>query len=375
MASDLRYGIIGAGSMGREHIENIRIMGGATITAISDPDANSRQTVLALAPKAQLFTDHRALLESGLVDAVVIATPNDTHVDVLRDALASDVAVFVEKPLATTVDDLKSIQKWNQARSALTWMGLEYRFMPPVAEVIGRAKEGAVGKVHQVSIREHREPFYPKVGNWNRFAERTGGGGGEGLGGNGVEKCCNLFNLLDWVIGEHPVKVFASGAQSVNHLDEKYDGKQANMLDNAYVILEYANGARAMLDLCMFGEGSYDKEILTVIGDEGKLESFLPSQTLRYSRREDWGKRSGWGVGEGSGRGSEIKHVVDLNVKYMGHHYGASYIEHVKFRDAILNSTPAEVTLEDGLTSVVTGLAAHRSINEGRVVSLSEIWS
>ena len=64
----------------------------------------------------------------------------------------------------------------------------------------------------------------------------------------------------------------------------------------------------------------------------------------------------------------------ELDVKYMGHHYGASYIEHTKFRDAILNSTPAEVTLKDGVTSVVTGLAAHKSINEGRVVEIKELW-
>ena len=92
------------------------------------------------------------------------------------------------------------------------------------------------------------------------------------------------------VIGEQPIRVFASGGQSVNHLDEKYDGKQANMLDNAYVVLEYANGARGMLDLCMFGEGSFDKEILTIVGDEGKIESFLPSQVVRASRRESIGK-------------------------------------------------------------------------------------
>ncbi|MFZ4108268.1 MAG: Gfo/Idh/MocA family protein [Candidatus Planktophila sp.] len=366
MKAELRYGIIGAGSMGREHMQNIRIMGGAIITAISDPHGPSQEAALALAPGAAVFNDHRALLDSGLVDAVVISTPNDTHAEVLKDALASDVAVFVEKPLATTIEDLKSIVQWESKRSALTWMGLEYRFMPPVAEAIARAKGGAVGKVQQVSIREHREPFYPKVDNWNRFAERTGG--------TLVEKCCHYFNLMDIVIGQEPIRVFASGGQSVNHLEEKYDGKQANMLDNAYVVLEYANGARAMLDLCMFGEGSFDKEILTIVGDEGKVESFLPSQTLRTSRREDWGTRTGWGIGEGTGKGSEIKFVYDLDVKYLGHHYGASYIEHVKFRDAILNSTPAEVTLHDGVTSVVTGLAAHKSINEGRVVEIKELW-
>jgi predicted dehydrogenase len=353
--------------MGREHISNIKVMGGATVTAISDPHDPSIAAALEIAPGAKAFRDHRELLDSGLVDAVIIATPNDTHTAVLKDALATDLAVFVEKPLATTISDLKSILDWDAKRSAMTWMGLEYRFMPPVTEAIARAKDGDAGKIHQISIREHREPFYPKIDNWNRFAERTGG--------TLVEKCCHYFNLMDIVLGEQPIRVFASGGQSVNHLDEKYDCRQANMLDNAYVILEYASGARGMLDLCMFGEGSFDKEILTIVGDKGKIESFLPSQTVKASRRDSIGDLSNWAQGASRARGSEVKIVHNYDVKYMGHHYGASYIEHVKFRDAILNSTPAEVTLLDGVTSVVTGLAAHKSINEGRVVEIKELWS
>ncbi|MEY3250757.1 MAG: hypothetical protein RLZZ27_865, partial [Actinomycetota bacterium] len=296
----------------------------------------------------------------------IIASPNFTHVDVLGDVLRSSLHCLVEKPLCTNVEDCLDVVVAADDRSAITWVGLEYRYMPPVAELISIVHGGGVGEVQQVSIREHREPFYPKVDNWNRFAERTGG--------TLVEKCCHYFNLMDLVIGQQPVRVFASGGQSVNHLDEKYDGKQADMLDNAYVVLEYANGARGMLDLCMFGEGSFDKEILTIVGDEGKIESFLPSQVVRASRRETIGKLSGWKQGASRGSGSEQKIVHNYDVKYMGHHYGASYIEHTKFRDAILNSTPAEVTLKDGVTSVVTGLAAHKSINEGRVVEIKELW-
>ena len=366
MGRELRYGIIGAGSMGREHITNIQVMGGGVVTALADPHQASLDASLAVAPGAKTFSDHRALLESGLVDAVVVATPNDTHAAVLKDVLATDIAALIEKPLATTMEDCKAITSWSEGRNALTWMALEYRFMPPVTEVIQRAKAGEAGKIHQVSIREHREPFYPKVDNWNRFSERTGG--------TLVEKCCHYFNLMDIVIGENPVRVFASGSQAVNHLDEQYDGKQADMLDNAFVVLEYANGARGMLDLCMFGEGSFDKEILTIVGDEGKIESFLPSQVLRASRRESIGKLSGWKTGAARTPGSEQKIIHNYDVKYMGHHYGASYIEHTNFRDAILNSTPAEVTLKDGVTSVVTGLAAHKSINEGRVVEIKELW-
>jgi predicted dehydrogenase len=128
-------------------------MGGATVTAISDPHKPSIEAALEMVPGAKVFSDHRALLDSGLIDAVVIATPNDTHADVLKDALATDIAVFVEKPLATTISDLKSILDWDAKRSAMTWMGLEYRFMPPVNEAISRAKEGDAGKIHQIFIQ------------------------------------------------------------------------------------------------------------------------------------------------------------------------------------------------------------------------------
>ena len=104
-----------------------------------------------------------------------------------------------------------------KGRKALVWVAQEYRYMPPVAEMVRMAHAGAVGQIHQVSIREHREPFYPKVGDWNRFTENTGG--------TLVEKCCHYFNLMDFVLGEHPVRVFASGGQRVNHLDERYDGR------------------------------------------------------------------------------------------------------------------------------------------------------
>ena len=339
------------------------MMDGATVTAFSDPFEQSRFEAMKLVPEAKSFVNHKDLLDSGLVDAIVVATPNDTHTEILRDCLATDIPVFIEKPLATTIEDCNAILNWGAARKAITWMGLEYRFMPPVNEVIRRSKAGDVGDIHHVSIREHREPFYPKVENWNRFTKRTGG--------TLVEKCCHYFNLMDLVLGEHPTKIYASGGQNVNFLDEVYDDKPADMLDSAYVILDYASGARAMLDLCMFGEGSYDKEIFTVVGNEGKLESFLPSHTVRYSKRSDWGNASAWGAG-GRG-GSEIKTVLDINVKYLGHHFGASYIEHVKFRDAINTGGLPEVTLLDGVTSVAVGLAAHKSINEGRPVLLSEI--
>ncbi|MEP7216366.1 MAG: Gfo/Idh/MocA family oxidoreductase, partial [Anaerolineaceae bacterium] len=142
---------------------------------------------------------------------------------------------------------------------------------------------------------------------------------------------------------------------------------------SAYVVVEYSSGARAMLDLCMFAENSVDREHITVVGDEGKIESLLPSLTVRVGRREDWGRRQAWGEPSGTGRGVSVRRVWDTDIKYTGHHFGASYVEHQRFAAAIHNGTPAEIGLEEGLRAVATGLAAHKSIDEGRVVPMSDI--
>lgn len=364
---EIRYGIIGCGSMGREHIENIRALDGARVTAISDPTPASRQAALALLPDQTVSVHEsvQSLLESGDVDAVVMAAPNHTHAEILRQVLTTDLHILAEKPFVTSIADGLALCQMAKGRKAVTWVAQEYRYMPPVAEMIRMAHAGAVGTLHQVAIREHREPFYPKVGNWNRFTRNTGG--------TLVEKCCHYFNLMDVILREQPLRVFASGGQRVNHLTESYDGQTPDILDSAYVIVEYPSGARACLDLCMFAENSMDNEHIVVVGDEGKLESLLPSLQLRYGRREDWGRREVWGQPSGTGRGISVRRVWDTNIRYAGQHFGASYIEHVRFLNAIREGLPAEISFEEGLRSVATGLAAHRSIETGLPVLMSDI--
>jgi predicted dehydrogenase len=247
---------------------------------------------------------------------------------------------------------------------------MEYRYMPPITKLIAEAHSAQyTGEAVMFSIREHRYPFLTKVGDWNRFSRNTGG--------TLVEKCCHFFDLMRHVMQADPIRVYASGGQNHNHLDEAYAvGNQTlvpDILDNAYVVLDFANGRRALLDLCMFAENSIDNEHITVVGEAGKVESLLPSLTLRHGRREDWGVRKVWGEASGTGRGVSVRRVWDTGIKYAGQHFGASYIEHLRFAQAIRQGTPAEVTLEDGLRSVATGIAAHRSIDTGRAVALTEV--
>ncbi len=353
MAHDIRYGIVGTGMMGVEHILNINALDGAEVMAISDPDADSRAAGAEAAGigVTAVFADHEGLIASDLCDAVVVASPNYTHIDVLPDALHAGLHVLAEKPLCTTIEDCHTVIEATDGYDGVAWMGMEYRYKPPIARLVDEVRAGVVGRVHMVAIREHRFPFLEKVDNWNRFSRNTGG--------TLVEKCCHFFDLMNLIADAEPVRVYASGGQSVNHLDEIYDGETPDILDNAYVIVDYDNEARAMLDLCMFAEGSRNEQEIAVTGDVGKIEAFVPEAIVRIGRRAD---------------GSVEEHEIsDARVAYDGLHEGSSYLEHLDFRDAIVNNTPPKVTLDDGLRAVAIGIAAHRSIDEGRPVNLDDV--
>ncbi|MDX1690793.1 MAG: Gfo/Idh/MocA family oxidoreductase [Acidimicrobiia bacterium] len=363
MSEPVRYGIVGTGMMGREHIANLRHIDDARIVSIADPNEHSRRHAVAeggLDGVAE-FADHRDLVAAGGIDAVLVASPNDTHIDVLLDVLDAGINVLVEKPLCTTVDDCRRVMEAAERSPGVTWVGLEYRYMPPVARMIEEVRKGTVGDVKMVGIREHRYPFLPKVDNWNRFNRRSGG--------TLVEKCCHFFDLMNLIVGAEPVRVFASGGQAVNHLDEVYDGERSDILDHAYVVVDYAGGTRAFLDLCMFAETSKFQEEIAVVGPLGKVEALVPSPL----------DIEGLGAGTvriGVRTTMKVEEFVvhdDPRVEYTGDHHGSSYLEHLAFIEAVRTGSAPEVSLRDGLLSVAVGIAGQRSIEQGRPVEMAEI--
>ena len=242
-ADTIQFGVIGTGMMGCEHIRNLSNVPGVRVTAIADPDERSRNLgKLAAREPVQTYEDYRELLKRAPVDAIVIATPNHTHFEVLQAAFGTRKHVLVEKPLCTEIDHCLRVIERAATHPGLVWVGMEYRFMRPVARLVEEVRAGSLGQVRMIAIREHRFPFLPKVGNWNRFSRNTGG--------TLVEKCCHFFDLMNLIAEQHPTQVYGSGGIDVNHLHERYDGETPDILDNAYVIVDFDRGARGMLDLC-----------------------------------------------------------------------------------------------------------------------------
>ena len=349
----LRYGIIGTGMMGCEHILNIGLIPDARVTAIADPNETSRGWGKSLAGDGvEVYADYRELLQRAPVDVVVIASPNFTHFDVLQDVFQTHKHVLVEKPLCTDIDDCHLVMNAAVHHPGVVWVGMEYRYMRAVSKLIESVHTGDIGRLWMLAIREHRLPFLTKVDNWNRFARNTGG--------TLVEKCCHFFDLMNLITRQRPVRVYGSGGQDVNHLDERYAGETPDILDNAYVIVDFDHGTRALLDLCMFAENSTNEVELAVTGDRGKAEVHIPAHRFILTHRD--------------GRPAEVQ-VFDLDQRLQGAgaHHGATYFEHLAFIDAIRNGRKPTVSVEDGALAVAVGAAAERSIVEQRPVELGEL--
>jgi predicted dehydrogenase len=345
----LRLAVIGTGMMGCEHLRNVLALPDADIVAIADPDPESRgwaQMTLGEEHGAAMYGLTSEVLALDELDGVIVASPNVSHIDVLNEISATrhDLPVLVEKPLCTTVEDCRAVQRMAAERPGMVWVGLEYRYMPPIARFLDELATGVAGHLHMVFVREHRFPFLPKVGNWNRFNRNTGG--------TLVEKCCHFFDLMRLIAGADPVRVFATGSQDVNHLDEEYDGERPDILDNAYVIVEFANGVRGCIDLCMFAEASRNEQELCAVGARGKVEVLVPEGVVRVGIRNKRELR-------------EIDSGTDDRVHYEGFHHGASYLEVAAFCDAVRTGAPPAVTVDDGYWSVAMGVAAHHSIEIG----------
>lgn len=365
MSTPIRYGIIGCGMMGQEHLRNIALQSNTEVSVIYEPDAGMVGCSKEFAGNAEFVSTLEALLAFKPLDCIVIASPNFRHMEQLEALIDCNLPILVEKPLFTNPAHLSNINQFISRYKAPVWVAMEYRYMPPVAMFLQEAQQ-VTGGINMLTIREHRFPFLTKVGDWNRFNHQTGG--------TFVEKCCHFFDLMRLALKSEPVQVMASGAQDVNHLEEQYQGETPDILDNGYVIVDFENGARAMLELCMFAEGSRWQEEISAVGKAGRIETRVPGPSRFWDESAGPEPVPEVVISPRSPFGPITKKVpVDPEILAAGDHHGSTFYQHQKFLQVIRGEkTSVEVSLHDGKMAVLMGMAAQKSMSERRAVKLDE---
>lgn len=367
MTERVAYGLIGCGMMGEEHLRNLALVPGARVAAVYDPVAAQARAAAALSGAA-VAESLTALLDHPGLDALVIVSPNHLHLPQLQAIAAHGAArgralpILCEKPLYTDPAQAGAVADFARAYPAPVWVAMEYRYMPPVAELIRQAG-AATGGIRMLTIREHRFPFLRKIGDWNRFNRNTGG--------TFVEKCCHFFDLMRLILQDEPVRVMASAGQAANHLDETYDGETPDIWDHGYVIVDFARGARAMLELCMFAEGSRWQEEIGAVGPRGKIEALVPGPGRFWPAHLGPAPVPRLIVSPRDPKGPMAREIpVDPVALAAGDHNGATLYQHLRFNAVVRGAGTVEVTLADGAAAVRMGLAAQESARSGQAVAL-----
>ncbi|MCF7854832.1 MAG: Gfo/Idh/MocA family oxidoreductase, partial [Candidatus Pacebacteria bacterium] len=319
--------VIGCGINGLGHIRSAAAEGRGRITGLFDTHARSIDAARGLCAELTpdiaptVYPSLDAAVADTVVDGFIICTPNHTHHQVLEYVLTAGKPVYLEKPMAATLSDTAAIVRLIREHDVPMQVGLQYRYKATTREALDTIqRRRAVGNLKTIAMREHRGPFLDKVGQWNKYSKYSGG--------TLVEKCCHYFDLFNLMAESLPVRVFASGSQAAAYPGFEYDGKPADILDNAAVIVEYENEIRANFDLCMFSPTAFEE--LVVCGDGGRLRMFEQQDATAVD-----GVRTGLEVHRGEMYPAYTSRPVYTGVARTLGHSGADFFSQHLFVDLV----------------------------------------
>jgi myo-inositol 2-dehydrogenase/D-chiro-inositol 1-dehydrogenase len=331
----LRVGVIGVGRIGRMHAELLeRRVERTTVTAVADAHEPTAAAVAAELGLRAAGVDE--LLAAPDIDAVAICTSTDTHADLIVAAARAGKAIFCEKPVSLDLAELDRALAAVDAAGVPFQIGFNRRFDPAHQAVRDAVAAGEIGEPQLVRISS-RDPAPPPL-EYVRVS-----------GGIFLDMTIHDFDMARYVTGSDVVEVYARGAVRI---DPGFEA--AGDVDTAVVTLVHANGCLTVIDNSRQAVYGYDQRV-EVFGSAGIAASENPLAHTAVVRTADGGR------------------LPTLPYFYL-ERYVPSYLrEWDAFAAAVGAGRPPLVTTEDARAPLVIGLAAWRSLREGRAVEVAEV--
>ena len=237
----MRFGIIGAGRIGKIHAANVAARKDCEVRFIADADAGAAESLAQATGGRVAGID--AILASDEIDAVAICAPTDMHADLIEKAVRAKKAVFCEKPVDLDAGRVRACLDVVAAAGGTLMVGFNRRFDPNFAALQRRLRDGVIGAVEIVSITS-RDPGPPPLS----YIARSGG--------LFRDMMIHDFDMARFLLGEEPVAVSAMGSALV----DKGIG-EAGDVDTAVVIMETKSGKVAQISNSRRATYGYDQRI------------------------------------------------------------------------------------------------------------------
>ena len=254
MSTPLRLGLAGLGSMGRNHLRVISSHPETVLAAVADPTAEALSAAVEQTG-ARGYADPLEMIATAELDGVVVAAPTTNHAALALAAIERGLPVLIEKPLAATVDDAIAIVAAARKRGVAVQVGHVERYNPAVLEMGRLLRAGWLSTIYAISSRR-AGPFPARIRDVGVTVD---------LGTHDVD-------MLSWIAGERPIRVYAETAQRIHATHE----------DLTFGLMHFPSGATGFLDVNWLTPAK--RRSLTAVGEEGMFELDYLTQKLTFTR-------------------------------------------------------------------------------------------
>jgi len=334
----INVAVAGLGRIGKIHLKNL-CRNFPEIEVVAVMDVMDESKAIADEFNVPVFVkDFDELIAVEGLEVVVICSPTDTHADYVVKSAKAGKQIFCEKPLDLSLDRVKEVLEIVELSGVKLMLGFNRRFDPEFKKIRQLVLDDAIGDPQIVKITS-RDPGPPPV-SYIKVS-----------GGLFLDMTIHDFDMARFITGKQIKEVFAKGAVMV----DPEIGK-AGDIDTAVITLTYEDGSIAVIDNSRKAVYGYDQRI-EVFGSKGmaQAENNFPNNHKLYTESGISG---------------------DLPLHFFLERYDASYNQEMReFIDALISGEKMPVDGNDGLLSIVIGLAAKKSVEEGRTVKISEILS
>ena len=328
----LKVAVVGTGFIGSVHARNLACHPGAKLVAVSDVNLESAKRIAATTG-AKVVADITDIFDNKDIEAVLIATPTNTHVDYLKRAAQAGKAIYCEKPIGLYYQEAEQAASVVRAAGVPVMLGFNRRFDASHMAVKQAIDHGEVGKIEIVQLTS-RGPRSPSI----EYIKVSGG--------QMRDQTIHFFDLLRWLTNDEPVQIYAIGATLVNAAIG-----EAGDVDTSIVSLRMTSGALCQIDSSRRAAYGYDERI-EVFGSDGLAES----------RRQNF---RGMSIYKGR------KIIEDgLHPGWFERIEQSYYQALDAFIEAIAQGLAPSPSLEDGLKAQLLADQATESLKTGRSVKV-----